>query len=79
MKNFTSALFLALFLAVTATSITAQTGGQIPIVGRGTSEPIKTTTTTAEIAATVNTKNEVPVEITDYLWTIVSIIGQFKF
>ena len=77
MKNFTSALFLALFLAVTATSIAAQTGGQIPIVGRSASEPIKTTT--AEITTTVNTKNQIPVEIADYLWTIVSVIRHFKF
>lgn len=77
MKKFTSALFLAFFLAVTATLTVAQTGGQIPIGGRPAPEPVKTTT--AEVAATVNTENEIPVKISNYLWTIVNIIGQFKF
>jgi hypothetical protein len=71
-----STLFLALILAVSAISISAQTGGQIPIAGR-TAEPIKTTEAT--ISAGVEPKNELPSEISDYLWTLVSIIRQVKF
>ena len=76
MKKFTSTLFLALVLTITATSTLAQTGGQIPIGGRP-SEPIKTTTAT--INATIESKNEFPSEVSDYLWTFVSIFRQFKF
>ncbi|HLM60511.1 MAG TPA: hypothetical protein VK308_06895 [Pyrinomonadaceae bacterium] len=74
MKKNTSAIFLA--LAITATTISAQTGGQIPIAGR-TAEPIKTTEAT--ISATIEPKNDSSSEISDYLWTLVSIIRQVKF
>jgi hypothetical protein len=77
MKKFTSALFLALVLAITVTSTSAQTGGQIPIGGRTAFEPNKTTT--AVIAATIEPKNEFSSGISDYLWTFAGIIRQFKF
>jgi hypothetical protein len=76
MKKFTSTLFLALVLTVTVTSASAQTGGQIPIMGK-TTEPTKTTAAT--INATIEPKNEFSSEISDYLWTFVSIFRQFKF
>jgi hypothetical protein len=76
MKKIKSTLFVALFVAVTATS-TLAADGQIPIGGRPGFEPNKTTT------ATINTLNEpndeIAFEISNYLWTFVSFINQFKF
>ena len=76
MNKIKSTLFLAIFVAITATT-TLAADGHIVIGGRPTSEPTKTTT-----AITVNAtepKNEIPFEISNYLWTLASIIGQLKF
>ena len=80
MKKFTSTLFLALILAISASltfAQTAPTGGQIPIGGRIASEPKKSTA--AEITTTVEQKQETSTEISNYLWTIVSVLRHFKF
>jgi len=76
MNKIKSTLFLAIFIAITATTTLAN-AGQIPIAGRPVSEPNKTTTATIIIATEPN--NEIPFEISDYLWTLASIVGQFKF
>jgi hypothetical protein len=79
MKKFTSTLFLALFLAITAISISGQEGGQIPIMGRTTAvaEPVKTPASVINTA--VEPKTGFSSGISDYLWTFVSIIRQVKF
>ncbi len=75
MNKIKSTLFLAIFVAITATTTLAD--GQIPIGGRPSSEPNKTTT--AIIITANDPKNEISSEISDYLWTFASIIRQFKF
>lgn len=77
MKKITSTLFLALVLAITATSASAQAPGQIPIMGRSGSELTKTDNLATNTA--IEPKTEISSEISDYLRTIVSIISQFKF
>ncbi|MDQ3750879.1 MAG: hypothetical protein M3367_17950 [Acidobacteriota bacterium] len=69
-------LFLTLFVTTTATSAFAG-DGQIPIGGRPGSEPNKTTT--AIIITATEPNDEISSEISDYLWTFASIIGQLKF
>ncbi len=76
MNKIKSTLFLAIFIAITATT-TLAADGHIIIVGRPDSEPTKTTTAT--IVTATETKNEIPFEISNYLWTFVSVINQFKF
>ncbi len=76
MNKIKSTLFLAIFVAITATTASAG-DGQIPIGGRPESEPTKTTTATIVTATEPN--NEVAFEISNYLLTLASIIGQFKF
>jgi hypothetical protein len=75
MKKITSTLFLAIFFAITVTT-TLAADGQIPNM-RPVSEPNKTTTAT--IITATEPKNEIPFELSNYLWTFASIIGQFKF
>ena len=75
MNKIKSTLFLAIFVAITATT-TLAADGQI-IIMRPDSEPIKTTTAT--IVTATEPKNEIPFEISNYLWTLVSVINQFKF
>jgi hypothetical protein len=65
---------LAILVAVTATSAFA---GDILIGGRNAAEASKTTT--AKIITATELKNEITFEISDYLWTFVSVINQFKF
>ena len=77
MKNIKYTLFLALTLAITSISAFAQAPGQIPIVGKPVYEPNKTTATT--ISMTAELKKDFSSEITDYLWTFVSLIKQAKF
>ncbi len=77
MKKIKSTLFLALFVVITATSTLAQAPGQIPIVGRGVAEPNKTTAVT--IVAVSEPKNDIPSEISKYLWTLVNIARQINF
>ena len=76
MNKIKSTLFLAIFVAITATT-TLAADGQIPIAGRPASEPDKTTT--AIIITANEPNNEIPSEISDYLWAFASIIGQLKF
>jgi len=76
MKKFTSTLFLALVLT-TAISTFAQAPGQIPIVGRAGAQAIKTTDSTTNTEIVPST--EIPLEISDYLRAIISVISQFKF
>ncbi len=76
MNKIKSTLFLAIFVAITATT-TLAADGQIIIMGRPDSEPTKTTTAT--IVTATEPRNEISSEIPDYLWTLASIIGQFKF
>ena len=76
MNKIKSTLFLAIFIAITATT-TLAADGQIIIMGRPDSEPTKTTTAT--IVTATEPKNEIPFEISNYLWTFVSVINQFKF
>ena len=76
MNKIKSTLFLAIFIAITATT-TLAADGHIIIVGRPDSEPTKTTTAT--IVTATEPKNEIPFEISNYLWTFVSVINQFKF
>ncbi len=76
MNKIKSILFLAIFVAVTATTTLAG-DGQIPIMGRPESEPNKTTT--AIIVTATEPNNEVAFEISDYLWTVAGILGQLKF
>ncbi len=76
MKKIKSTLFLAIFIAATATT-TLAADGQIPIAGRSFSEPNKTTTAT--IITATEPKNEIPFELSNYLWTLVSVINQLKF
>lgn len=75
MNKIKSTLFLAIFIAITATT-TLAADGQI-IIMRPDSEPTKTTTAT--IITATEPKNEIPFEISDYLWTFVGVINQFKF
>ena len=74
MNKIKSMLFLAILVAITATTTLADgqipiggspvaVGGQIPIGGSPVSEP----------------NNEISSEVSDYLLTLVSIIGQLKF
>ncbi len=76
MNKIKSTLFLAIFIAITATT-TLAADGHILIEGRSVSEPNQTT------ASAINTatepKSEISSEISDYLWTFASIIRQFKF
>jgi hypothetical protein len=76
MNKIKSTLFLAIFVAITATT-TLAADGHIVIGGRPTSEPIKTTTAT--IVTATEPKSEISSEISDYLWTFASIFRQFKF
>jgi len=76
MNKIKSTLFLAIFIAITATT-TLAADGHIIIVGRPDSEPTKTTT--AITVTATEPKNEIPFEISNYLWTFVSVINQFKF
>ena len=69
MKKIKSGLFLAMFVAITATT-TLAADGQIPIVGRSISETNNTVTELGYEASS---------EISDYLWTFVSIVGHLKF
>ncbi len=75
MNKIKSTIFLAIFIAATATTTLAD--GQIPIMGRPESEPTKTTTTITVTAT--EPKNEISFEISNYLSIFVSVIGQFKF
>ncbi len=75
MNKIKSTLFLAIFVAITATT-TLAADGQI-IIMRPDSEPTKTTTAT--IITATEPKNEISSEISNYLWTLVSVINQFKF
>jgi hypothetical protein len=75
MNKIKSTLFLAIFIAITATT-TLAADGQI-IIMKSASEPNQTTTTT--IVTATEPKNEIPFEFSDYLWTLASIIGQLKF
>lgn len=77
MKKFISTLFLALVLTVTATSISAQVPGQIPIGGRAGSQVIKVDNT--KVNTTTEPKIENSLKLTDYLQTIFSIVKQFTF
>ncbi len=74
MNKIKSTLFLAIFVATTATTTLA---GHILIGGRPDLEPNKATTATIIVAT--EPKNEISSEISDYLWTFASIIGQLKF
>ena len=76
MKKIKSGLFLAIFVAITATT-TLAADGQIPIMGRSYSEPNETTVATMNTAT--EPKNEFSSEISDYIWTFASIIRQLKF
>ncbi len=76
MNKIKSTLFLAIFIAITATT-TLAADGHIVIGGRPDSEPTKTTT--AITVTATEPKNEIPFEISNYLWTFVSVINQFKF
>ena len=76
MNKIKSSLFTVVFIAITA--ITNLAGdGHIPIAGRPISETDKTTSTAINTAT--EPTNEIPFEISDYLWTFASIIGQIKF
>ncbi len=75
MNKIKSTLFLAIFIAITATT-TLAADGQI-IIMKSASEPNQTTTATVNTAT--EPKNEISSEIPDYLWTFASIIGQFRF
>ncbi len=76
MNKIKSTLFLAIFVAITATT-TLAADGQIPIKGRSISETDKTTATTINTATEPN--SEIYSEISDYIWTFAGIIGQIKF
>ena len=76
MNKIKSMLLLATFVAITATT-TLAADGQIPIGGRPESEPDKTTAST--IITATEPSNEIPFEISNYLWTFVNTINQFKF
>ncbi len=76
MNKIKSTLFLAIFVAITATT-TLAADGQIPIMGRSISETDKTTATTINTATEPN--SEIYSEISDYIWTFAGIIGQIKF
>ena len=75
MNKIKSTLFLAIFVAITATTTLATTG-QIPNM-RPVSEPNKTTT--AIVVTATEPNNEISSEISNYLWTVAGILGQFKF
>jgi hypothetical protein len=75
MNKIKSTLFVAVFAAITATTTLAD--GHIPIGGRCITESRETT---AAMTIIVNEPtNEIPLEISDYLWTFADIFGQFKF
>ena len=76
MNKIKSTLFLAIFVAITATS-TLAADGHIVIGGRPAPEPDETTT--AIIVAANEPSNEIPFEISKYLWTLVSNIKEFNF
>lgn len=76
MNKIKSTLFLAIFFAISATT-TLAADGQIIIVGRPAPEPDETIT--APIIATNEPSNEIPFEISDYLWTLISAINELKF
>jgi hypothetical protein len=76
MNKIKSTLFLAIFVAITATTNLAA-DGHIPIMGRSISETDKTTATTINPATEPN--SEIYSEISDYIWTFAGIIGQLKF
>lgn len=73
MKKFKSMLLSATLVAAAATTTLAD--GQIPIGGRPGSEPAKTNTGTVITAN--DPKSDVSIEISDYLWTIIRVIGRF--
>jgi len=75
MNKIKSTLFLAIFIAITATTTLAD--GQIPIGGRTASEIDKTPTATINTVTEPN--DEISSEISDYLWTLISVINEFKF
>jgi len=77
MKKFKSALFLAFVLAITTTSSLAQAPGQIPIMGRTGSQAVKTTDSATNTV--IEPKTEISSEISDYFWTIISIVAYVKF
>jgi hypothetical protein len=76
MNKIKSTLFTAVFIAITAIT-TLAADGHIPIAGRPVFESDKTTATTSN--ATIEPENEIPFEISNYLWTFADIIGQLKF
>ncbi len=76
MNKIKSTLFLAIFVAITATTTLAG-DGQVPIMGRPASEPTKTTT--AIIVTATEPNSEISFEISDYLWTFAGVFGQLKF
>ncbi len=75
MNKIKSTLFLAILVAITATTTLAG-DGQIPNM-RPVSEPNKTTTAITVTATEQN--NEIAFEISNYLWTFAGIVGQLKF
>ena len=77
MKKFKLALFLAFVLAITTTSSLAQAPGQIPIMGRPAAQTVKTTDSSTNTA--IEPKTEISSEISDYFWTIISIVTYVKF
>jgi hypothetical protein len=76
MNKIKSMLFVAIFVAITATT-TSIYAGHIPIGGRCTTETDETTAVTSDVAT--EPKNEISSDISDYLWTFADIIGQLKF
>lgn len=77
MKTYTSTLFLALVLTITATSTFAQVPGQIPIGGRAGSQAVKVDD--SKVNTAIEPKIENSSEMTDYLQTIFSFVRQFTF
>ena len=75
MNKIKSTLFVAVFAAITATTTLAD--GHIPIGGRCITESKEITAVTTVIVT--EPTNEIPWEISDYLWTFAGIFGQFKF
>ena len=76
MNKIKSTLFTAIFIAITAVT-TLATNGHIPIAGRPVLESDEATAATSNV--TIEPKNEVLFEITNYLWTFADIIEQLKF
>jgi hypothetical protein len=76
MNKIKSTLFTVIFIAISAIT-TLAADGHIPIAGRATSETDKTTALTINPATEPN--SEIYSEISDYIWTFASIIGQIKF